>query len=215
MKAIIAIAKRLAASNKISFKITAAVVLLAQSSGDAVLSNGNYTWLLAIFTPFFFVFYDFRKIMYLGASKKDYYFACIISYVMLAFGISLLNTLIYLIVDPLYPAKSVINIMDVCRWTENGIAAAFFCQMFFLLLSMLFLHVLLFMQEYWYGWLTDALLVAVISIFTPIAPLRRILSGFFRIIMISSNAPLQIASCALLSIVMALSGLLVLKRKTL
>lgn len=58
MTAIFAIVKRLLASNKISFLITALVVLCATSSGDVALSNGNYTWLLAALTPFFFVFYD-------------------------------------------------------------------------------------------------------------------------------------------------------------
>ena len=61
MTAVFAIIKRLLASNKIGFIITALVVLCATSSGDVVLSNGNYTWLLAVLTPFFFVFYDFTK----------------------------------------------------------------------------------------------------------------------------------------------------------
>mgnify|MGYP001624922011 CR=1 FL=1 len=43
MKATFAIVKRLLASNKISFIIMALVVLCATSSGDVVLSNGNYT----------------------------------------------------------------------------------------------------------------------------------------------------------------------------
>lgn len=43
MKAVFAIVKRLFAGNKISFVITALVVLCATSSGDPVLSNGNYT----------------------------------------------------------------------------------------------------------------------------------------------------------------------------
>lgn len=71
MSAIFSLSKRLLASNKLSFLLTALVVLCATSSGDVVLSNGNYTWLLAVLTPFFFVFYDFTKLMHLGASKKD------------------------------------------------------------------------------------------------------------------------------------------------
>ena len=63
MTAIFAIVKRLLASNKISFIITALAVFCATSSGETVLSNGNYTWLLATLTPFFFVFYDFSKLM--------------------------------------------------------------------------------------------------------------------------------------------------------
>ena len=215
MKATFAIVKRLLASNKISFIITALVVLCATSSGDVVLSNGNYTWLLAGMAPFFFVFYDYTKLMHLGASKRDYFFGCLISYGVLALGISLINTLIHLLIDPVYPAQAVINMMDVCKWTENGIIIAGVQQMFFLLLVMIFLHVLLSMQPHWYGWLTDAILVAIICIFTPIAALRGILSGFFQIIMLNGNALLHIGICLLLSAALSFAGLLVLKRKTL
>ena len=215
MTAIFAIVKRLLASNKVSFILTSLVVLCATSSGDVVLSNGNYTWLLAALTPCFFVFYDFTKLMHLGASKKDYYLGCLISYGFLAFGISLVNTVIHLWIDPVYPAQTVINLMDVCQWTENGMIVAGFQQMFFLLLVMVFLHVLLSMQPYWYGWLTDAVLVAIICIFTPIAPLRAILAGFFQMIMLNSNAVLHIGICLLLSAALSLGGLVVLKRKTL
>ena len=215
MTAILAIIKRLLASNKISFILTAAVVVCATSSGETVLSNGNYTWLLAVMAPFFFVFYDFSKLMHLGASKKDYFTGCLISYGFLAFCISLVNTVIHLAIDPIYPAQAVINMMDVCRWTENGIFVAAIQQMLFLLLVMIFLHVLLSMQAHWYGWLTDAVLVAIICIFTPIAPLRSVLSGFFRLIMLNGNAIMHIGICLLLSAALSLAGLVVLKRKTL
>ena len=215
MTAVFAIVKRLLASDKLSFIITALVVLCATSSGDVVLSNGNYTWLLAVLTPFFFVFYDFSKLMHLGASKKDYFSGCLISYAFLAFCISLVNTVIHLLIDPAYSAQTVINMMDVCKWTENGIIVAGLQQMLFLLLVMVFLHVLLSMQPYWYGWLTDALLVAVICIFTPIASLRGILAGFSRLVMLNGNAVLHIGVCLLLSAALSLVGLVVLKRKTL
>ena len=215
MTAIFAIVKRLLASNIISFILTALVVLCATSSGNVVLSNGNYTWLLAVLTPFFFVFYDFSKLMHLGASKKDYFLGCLISYGFLAFCISLINTIIHLLIDPIYSAQTVINLMDVCKWTENGMIVAALQQMFFLLLVMIFLHVLLSMQAYWYGWLTDAVLVAIICVFTPIAPLRAILAGFFQIIMLNGNAVLHICICLLLSSALSLGGLAVLKRKSL
>ena len=215
MKAVFAIVKRLLASNKISFIITALAVLCATSSGDVVLSNGNYTWLLAALTPFFFVFYDFTKLMHLGASKKDYFLGCLIGYGFLAFCISLVNTLMHLLIDPAYSAKTVINMMDVCKWTENGIIVAGLQQMFFLLLIMIFLHLLLSMQTHWYGWLADAVLVAIICIFTPITPLRAILTGFFGIIMLNNNALPHICVCLLLSGAFSLGGLAVLKRKTL
>lgn len=215
MTAIFSIVKRLLSSNKISFILTAIVVLCATSSGEVALSNGNYTWLLAVLTPFFFVFYDFTKLMHLGASKRDYFFGCLISYGFLALCISLVNTVVHVLIDPVYPAQTVINLMDVCRWTENGVLVAGLQQMFFLLLVMIFLHVLLSMQTRWYGWLTDAVLVAVICVFTPIAPLRAVLGGFFQIIMFNGSAVQHIGVCLLLSAAFSLAGLAVLKRKTL
>lgn len=215
MTAVFAIVKRLLASDKISFILTALVALCATSSGEVVLSNGNYTWLLAVLTPFFFVFYDFTKLMHLGASKKDYYISCLIGYGLLAFGISLINTVVHLLIDPLYAPRTAINLMDVCHWTENGIAVAGLQQMCFLLLAMVFLHVLLSMQAHWYGWVTDAVLVAVICIFTPVASLRGILAGFFQLIMLNGSAALHIGTCLLLSAALSYAGLVVLKRKTL
>ena len=105
--------------------------------------------------------------------------------------------------------------MDVCGWTENGIVVAGLQQMLFLLLVMVFLHVLLSMQAHWYGWLTDAILVAIISVFTPIASLRAVLGQFFGLVMFNSNALLHIGICLLLSAALSLAGLVVLKRKTL
>lgn len=215
MTAVFAIMKRLLASNKISCIVTALVVVCATSSGETVLSNGNYTWLLAVMAPFFFVLYDFSKLMHLGASKRDCFLGCLISYGLLAFGISLLNTLIHLVIDPAYQTQTVINMMDVCHWTENGIILAGLQQMFFLLLVMVFLHVLLSMQAHWYGWLTDAILAAIICIFTPIAPLRAVLGRFFSLIMFNSNSILHIGICLLLSAALSLAGIAVLKRKTL
>ena len=153
--------------------------------------------------------------MHLGASKKDYWIGCLISYGFLAVCISLVNTVIHRLIDPVYSAQTVINMMDVCQWTENGIVVAALQQLFFLLLVMVFLHVLLSMQAHWYGWLADAVLVAIICIFTPIAPLRAMLSRFFQIVMLNGNAVVHIGICLLLCVALSFGGIVVLKRKTL
>ena len=217
MSAVCAIVKRMLASNKISYAVTAAVVLCATTSGagETALSNGNYTWLLAVLTPFFLVLYDFKKLLCLGAGKGDVYLGALVSYGLLALLASLVNTVIHLLIDPLNRSQQVINLMDVCGWTQNGALAAFFQQAMFLFLVMVFLHVLLSMQPHWYGWLTDAVLIAVISVFTPIAPLRALLAGFFQVILLNAAAPVQIGACLGLSAGLAAAGLAVLKRKTL
>lgn len=217
MTAILAVIKRLFASNKVSFIITTVVVLCATTSGDSkiALSNGNYTWLLAIMTPFLFVFYDFTKLIHLGTSKKDYFIGSLASYGLMALVVSLANTGIYVLIDPLNQTQTVINMIDLCGWRDNGMFIAFLQQSIFLLLTMIFLHVLLSMQPYWYGWLTDFVLAAIICIFTPVAPLRHLLAGFFKLIMFNSNALLHISVCLLLCTILSIIGLTVLKRKTL
>ena len=59
------------------------------------------------------------------------------------------------------------------------------------------------------------MLAAVICVFTPIAPLRSVLAGFFGLIMLNGNALVHTAVCLMLSAALALAGLWVLKRKTL
>lgn len=217
MKAAFTVMRRELSSNRISFIVTAAVVLCATTSGDSeiALSNGNYTWLLAVLSPFFFVFYDCAKLMHLGANKRDYYAGSLMAYGALALLVSAVNSVFCYAVDPLNKAQTVVNMMGLCGWTENGAAAAFLQQALFLFLVMVFLHVLLSAQPYWYGWLADGLLAAVICVFTPIEPLRRVLAGFFGIIMFNSSALLHIAVCAALSAAFAAAGIAVLKRKTL
>lgn len=217
MTAVLSILRRLLASDKLSLILTGTVVLCATTSSDSAiaLSNGNYTWLLALLSPFFFVLYDFKKLIRLGASKRDYYLGALLGYIVLAATISLVNTGIHLLIDPLNQTQTVVNLMEVCGWTQNSILAAFFQQMVFLLLVMVFLHLLLSVQSHWYGWAADAALIAVICVFTPIPSLRRILTGFFGMVMLNQNAALHITLCLLLSGALAAAGLAVLKRKAL
>lgn len=217
MMAIFAIIKRLFASNKISYIITAIIVFCATTSSDSkiALSNGNYTWILILMTPFFFVFYNYTKLMHLGTNKKDYFLGSLVSYGLMALIVSFINTTIHTLIDPLNCKQTVINMMDLCGWTSNGIVVAFLQQTAFLLLTMIFLHVLLSMQTYWYGWVVDGILVAIICIFIPIASLRHVLVEFFKIIMFNNNALYHISLCLLLSVILAIIGLTVLKRKTL
>lgn len=217
MKPILTVMKRQLASNRLSILLTVLVMLLATTSADSpvALSRGNYAWLLAVLSPFFVVFYDFSKLIHLGATKGDTYWGSLASYGVLAASISLVNTAVHLLLDPLNRTQTVLNLLEVCGWWANGPFLAWLQQMVFLWLVMLFLHLLLSIQTQWYGWVADALLVAIVSIFTPIAPLRRALGSFFGLVMCNANAPLHLAVCLALSALLVFAGLGLLKRKPL
>ena len=210
MSAINAVVKRILSSNRLSFIITFVVVLCAVSSKDSsvALSNGNYFCI-----PFFSVLYAVPRLLHLGAEKRDCYIGSLCSYCVIALVVSLLNTFVCLFIDPINESQTVINLMNVCRWMENGVIIAFLQQAVFLLLLMLFIHVLIELQHFWFGWLIDILLVAGLSVSMPIAPLRSMVASFFSIIMVNGNAIIQISSCLILSVLFAFISLVLIKRK--
>ena len=215
MSAINAVVKRILGSTRRSFIITFVVVLCAVSSKDSsvALSNGNYFWLASSFIPFFSVLYAVPRLLHLGAEKRDCYIGSLCSYCVIALVVSLLNTFVCLFIDPINKSQTVINLMNVCRWMENGVIIAFLQQAVFLLLLMLFIHVMIELQHFWFGWLIDILLVAGLSVSMPIAPLRSMVASFFSIIMVNGNAIIQISSCLILSILFAFISLVLIKRK--
>ncbi|QOV12036.1 hypothetical protein [Viridibacillus arvi] len=216
MKPVLTVIKRNFASNLIALIITILVVLLSTTSSDASISisRGNYTYLYMLMMPFFIVYFNFSKLIHLNATKKDYFWGSILTYIIAAASISMVNTFIHLVIDPMNQTQIVINLLELCGWWENGVFVAFFQQFAFLLMVAVFLHVLLSMQSYWYGWLTNAVLVAIICVFVPIQPLRQILVSFFKLIMFNGNALLHISVCLSISMVLALVGLAVLKRRS-
>lgn len=215
MSAINAVVKRILSSNRLSFIITFVVVLCAVSSKDSsvALSNGNYFWLASLFIPFFSVLYAVPRLLHLGAEKRDCYIGSLCSYCVIALVVSLLNTFVCLFIDPINKSQTVINLMNVCIWMENGVIIAFLQQAVFLLLLMLFIHVMIELQHFWFGWLIDILLVTGLSVSMPIAPLRSMVASFFSIIMVNSNAIIQISSCLILSVLFAFISLVLIKRK--
>ncbi|MDI0264535.1 hypothetical protein QIW52_01075 [Clostridioides difficile] len=215
MNPVLTIVKRNFSSSFIGFIITILVVLLSSTSSDAKIdiSRGNYTYLYILIVPFFIVYFNFSKLIYLNATKKYYFWGSMITYIITALAVSLINTFIHLVIDPINQTQTVINLLELCGWWQNGPFLAFFQQFTFLLLVSIFLHLLLSMQTYWYGWITDIALIAIICIFVPIQHLRGILVEFFKLIMFNSNPLLHIGICSIGSLLLAYLCLIVLKKK--
>jgi hypothetical protein len=101
----------------------------------------------------------------------------------------------------------------VLGWGAHGFIVFFLQQFAFLFLSAVFAHTLTAMQGKWYGWALDIALSAVICVFPPIAPLREALADYFHLILINSNALLQIAACLAIGAALYLLNRPVLARK--
>jgi hypothetical protein len=174
----------------------------------------NYLYIAIILSAIFIPTINFRKIIHLNGKKLDFYWGALINYVILAAVVSLTNIILFLICKVLFGNQlSIANLVQVFGWFSHGVVIAFFQQFIFLLLTAIFIHTLTTMQTFWFGWVTDVVLTAIICVFTPIPPLRATLVWFFNMIIYNSNAFVQILSCLILSVTIYYLNLLVLRRK--
>ena len=171
---------------------------------NMTVSFGNYLFLVILLSAVFIPSRNFRKMMNLGGKRTDFFKGCAVNYAIMAAVISLASTILYYTVDKymvsvLYGGGT-LDVLYWFGWINNGPVIAFFQQFAFLLFAAVFIHTLTAMQDKWYGWVTDIVIVAIISVFTPITPLRSALVWFFNLIIFQSNAFMQIGSCLLFAV---------------
>ena len=167
------------------------------------VSPGMFLWLVVLFAASVAPSH-FPKMLSLGAKRKDFFWGFMLLYVILASVVSFLNIAFYLTFDSIVLESShfyaIFNLIEIFGWAENGIIIAFFRQTAFLFLFASFIHTLASIQDRWYGWVADIVIIAIISVFTPIAPLRAALVFFFNLIIFEPNAFLHIVYCLVLGL---------------
>ena len=177
---------------------------------------GNYLWLLIILSPIFIPSRNFRKMMNLGGKRNNFFWGCAINYFIMSAVISLAGIIFYYTYEKFimkYYAGGTLNPIYWFGWADNGPAIAFIQQFAFLLLAAVLIHTLTAIQDKWYGWVTDVVIIAIISVFTPIAPLRSALVWFFNLIIFNSNAFFQIGSCLILAVAIYALNKIIFARK--
>ena len=215
------------------------VMLILEANGinsGSQLSFGHFLWLLPVFAGIFIPARNFRRIVNLGGKRSNFFWGSLITYIIIAFAVAIANTLIFYIIDlpiieaetfmPFYPFEpeyfflgepghigGIANVIDVFGWVDNGIVFAFLQQFAFLFMVGTIVHTLTAIQDKWYGWLSSAVIIAIISVFTPIAPLRAALVWFFDLIIFHNTAVLQIAACVVIGLAVYAVNKPVLARK--
>ena len=176
---------------------------------------GNYFYLLILLSAIFIPSMNFRKMMNLGGKRNGFFWGCAINYTIMAAAASLAGIILYYTYEKFilsYYSGWTLNPLYWFGWINNGPVIAFFQQFAFLLLTAVFIHTLTAIQDKWYGWVTDIVIVAIISVFTPIASLRSALVWFFYMI-IFSNAFVQIGSCLILAAAVYILNKIIFARK--
>lgn len=176
----------------------------------------NYLYALSVIAPIIIVARNFKKIMHLNGDKISFYWGALLNYGIISASVSLLCILFFVVTKLLFGSQLIVlNLADVFGWWKHGAIIAFIQQFCFLLLIQTFLHTLTSIQNRWYGWMTDGLLVVILCVFIPSPELRRFLINFFNMIIFNSNLMVQIVSCLVLSSMFYIMYLLKLRRKEL
>lgn len=197
------------------------IAVSSKSAGEQLqISSADYLWLLIIMAAIYIPTKNFRRIINLGGKRDGFFWGSLACYATLAAAVTITTTFLYntyerLLIGTGYfigfetflqnPALMdnhyvSVSLIEVFGWLGNGAVIAFFQQFAFLFLLATVVHTFTAMQDKWYGWVTDAIIAAILGIFIPIAPLRVWLLGFFNLIIFNSNAFVQIAACILLAI---------------
>jgi len=173
-------------------------------SNSSMISVGNYLWLLPFFAGIFIAGKNFRRVINLGGKRRHFFWGSLAAHAVLACAVSLANVVIYYtldraligmgIFDP-FLFGGIINLIEVFGWHVHGPVVAFLQQFAFLFFMATFMHTYAGIQGRWYGWVTSVAIVAIISVFTPIAPLRAALAWFFNLILTHDFAAVQILAC--------------------
>ena len=189
---------------------------------SSVVSAGNLLWLLPLFAGIFIAGKNFRRIINLGGKRGNFFWGSLAAHAMLAFIVSLANVVIFYtldralinmgIFDPSF-FGGVANLIEVFGWNQHGPIVAFLRQFAFLFLLATFAHTFAAIQDKWFGWVTSVALVAIVSVFTPIAPLRAALAWFFNLILTHRLPFMQILACVALGLAVYALNKPILARK--
>jgi hypothetical protein len=203
------------------FGQTVVHIILAKNgvdiSSQTELSSGNFLYALPLLCAILIPAKNFRRLINLGCKRGDFFWGSLCTYGVLAVGVSMANIVVYYAFDlpvlRINLMQDLLNLLDVWGWSTSGAVVAFLQQSAFLFLAMVFFHTLASLHEWWSGWVTDALIVAVISVFTPIKPLRNAEYAFFRAILFQPSAFMQIVTCLGLSVALCALNKPILNRR--
>ena len=191
--------------------------LTVNPPGNISTAAGNYLFLLPLYMGIFVTALNFPKLMNLGGKRMDFFKSGIITYAIASVSVSLLSLISYFTIDKLVLTNdriaAMLDLYDVFGFMDRGVLVALIQMSVFLFLLACTAHTITLVQGKWYGWAADVIIVAIISVFIPIAPLRAALVWFFNMIIFHEFAVVQILSCLVLSALIYSASIIPIKSR--
>lgn len=196
-------------------ELTNLIVYLSVKNDDTnMVSVGNLLAVFLIFVGSVLPAGFFRRIVNLGASRKEYYVGLIVVFASMSVLFAALNTLwLQLEIGVIRNYEDTMNILEIFHWNQFGILGMFVYQVGVYLLLLSLLGLLFSGLHHFAGWIIWGLLVAAIPIFTSIAPLRRQLADGLQTLLMNGSLLQGFGLTLLLSCILLAGGWLFTARR--
>ncbi|MBD3917383.1 hypothetical protein H8B09_01345 [Paenibacillus sp. PR3] len=150
------------------------IISLGMGPGEnASVSAANLLNVFLIFVGSVLPLSFFKRVIHLGATRKEYYVGVLLVYAVSAAFFAVLNIAwLQLETDVIRKYEQTFNILEIFHWDQFGIVGMFGYQFGAYLLLLALLNLLFTGLRHAAGWAMWATLIAMIPIFTSIASLR-------------------------------------------
>ncbi|SDL85373.1 hypothetical protein [Paenibacillus jilunlii] len=149
----------------------------------------------------------FRRVVNLGATRKDYYYGILVVYVLCAAFFAVLNTVWFeLEVSIIRSHESTYNILEIFGWSQFGIAGMLIYQFGAYLMLLSLLSLLFSGMRHIVGWIIWVIILAAIPVFTSIAPLRHKLANGLMVLLFNDSLLAGFGLTFLISCVLLAGG---------
>lgn len=171
----------------------------------ARLADGNLLLLILLLISIVLPLSYYKRIVHLGASRKQYFMGLQLVYAVWAAVIALFNSLWpYVEVNVIH--KNTINLIHAFHWNEFGIIGSFIYQFFFYLMVMALFSMLVSGYYHYAGWLVWALFIVAIPTGTAIPSLRVHVVSFFDALLFNDSLLVGVGFNLVLFVVFVAGG---------
>lgn len=189
--------------------VTIVFLCLPTMADNSNVSTGNMAALVVLMAAIIIPSRNLRKTLNLGARRIDIFKGCVPVYAILSAGTAVFMVVYRVVIDPLLVVSGkfseIQDMGEAFGFYQYGPLVAIVQYFAFFMLLAAFVHTLTMAQTAWYGWVADVVLIAIISVFTPIAPLRAAEAWFFHLIIFSTPVVQIVVSLVLAALLYALS----------
>jgi hypothetical protein len=191
------------------------VSLFIDSSQNTSLSDGNMLILILLLIAIVLPLSYYKRIVYLGASREQYFKALHFVFAVWAAAIAMFNSFWFeLEAGVLRNYTNTVDLVEAFHWIDFGFAGSFLYQIAFYLMVMALLSMLISGYYHPVGWLLWVLLIAAIPIGTAIPSLRDHVGFFFKALLFNDSLLTGVVFNLLLYFVFVAGGWLFTRGRT-